>query len=348
MVFSYTIFNLKYYLLFCNLIFSPKIFLIAGDATDDVSCYEKAWLISKKRSFRAQRHWGNYYYTQKQYQESIPHFEKSLSINPLQSHIWLRLGFAALETEQWQSAATAYRRYTTLEPDNFKAWNNLAQAYIKLGNKRSAHQALLEAIRCNFDNWKVWENFLVISADISHFSDVIRAYHRLIDLKEKYLNTEVLGILVYGVCNNVNDSEGRPCLNLMQKTRELLGRVVALYPGEGLVWELYASLAPVLVLRAQRLQRAYRSYTNVNNWNRNVVKCQQVLYVCHKLAEVALNDEVCPKDALIKSVRLNLSSAISAVKKEEFEETKSLLQEVTALLAKLIEKAKIASGKGEK
>lgn len=59
----------------------------------------------------------------------------------------MRLGYAALETENWQVAATAYRRYTTLEPDRFDAWNNLAQAYLQLGNRRSAHQALIDALR---------------------------------------------------------------------------------------------------------------------------------------------------------------------------------------------------------
>ncbi|GJQ84206.1 hypothetical protein Trydic_g2878 [Trypoxylus dichotomus] len=316
-----------------------KLWCLLGDATDDPTCYEKAWEMSKRRSHRAQRHWGQFLFSRKQYQQCIPHFEKSVSINPLQSVVWLRLGYAALETENWQCAATAYRRYTTLEPDGFEAWNNLAQAYIKLGNKRSAHQALLDALRCNFDNWKVWENFLVVSAEISHFSDVIRAYHRLLDLKEKYLNTDVLGVLVYGVCSNVNDSEGRPSSNLMQKTRELIGRVTSLYPGEGLVWVLYASLAPILLLRAQRLQRAYRGYTQ-SNWDKNPIRCQQVLYVCQKLAEVALNDQIEPKDTLVNSVRLNLSSAISAIKKHDYKDTKALLQEVTALLAKLIEKAK--------
>lgn len=307
-----------------------------------MSCYEKAWELSKKRSHRAQRHWAQYFFVRKQYQECIPHFEKSVSINPLQAIVWLRLGFAALETENWQIAATAYRRYTTLEPDGFEAWNNLAQAYIKLGNKRSAHQALTDALRCNFDNWKVWENLLVVSADIGHYSDVLRAYHRLLDLKDKYLNLDVLGELVYGVCNNINDYEGRQCGHLLQKTRELLGRVTALYPGEGHVWELYASLAPILSLRAQRLQRAYRGYTQ-GNWDKNPAKCQQVLYVCHKLAEVALDERIEAKDTIVNSVRLNLSSAIAAIKKQDWEITRNLIQEVTVLLGKLIEKNK--SGK---
>ncbi|CAH1955962.1 unnamed protein product [Acanthoscelides obtectus] len=61
-----------------------KLWCLLGDATDDVSCYEKAWELSKRRSHRAQRHWGNYFFNKRQYEECIPHFEKSVSINPLQ------------------------------------------------------------------------------------------------------------------------------------------------------------------------------------------------------------------------------------------------------------------------
>lgn len=323
---------------------SVNIFInFVGDATGNVGYYERAWELSKRRSHRVQRHWGLHYYNRKDFKQCIPHFEKSVSINPLQSNIWSRLGYAALETENWQIAATAYRRYTTLEPDAFDAWNNLAQAYLKLGNKRSAHHALNEAIRCDFENWKVWENFLLVSSDISHFSDMIRSYHRVLDLKQKYLNTEMLDVLIYAVCHNVLDYNGQLAGNLIQKTRELLGRITSIYPSDGYLWELYASLAPDFMLQTQRLQRAYRSYTKCGNWYKSVTKCRQVLIVCHKLAECALNEQIDCKNNLVNSIRLNLSSALAATKKQEYEELKSLMQEVTHYLAKLIDKSKLGA-----
>lgn len=217
---------------------------------------------------------------------------------------------------------------------------------MKLGNKRSAHHALLEALRCDYENWKVWENFLIVSSDISHYSDLIRAYHRLIELKDKYLNTEMLESLVYGVAHNLTDCNGQSAANLTQKTRELLGRVTSLYPAEGFLWELYANLAPDVTLQAQRLQRAYRGYTK-GNWNKSVTKCEQVLSICRKLAECALSDEIDCKDVLVNSVRLNLSSALAAIKKQEFDDVKASMQEVTHFLAKLIEKNKLGTSRIE-
>lgn len=278
--------------------------------------------------------------------KAIPHFEKSVSINPLQNNIWLRLGYAALQTENWQVAATAYRRCTTLEPDGFEAWNNLAQAYIKLGNKRSAHHALLNALRCDFENWKVWENFLLVSSDVSRFTDMINAYHKLLSLKEKYLNTEMLIILTYGVFHNAIDCKDESSEMLMQKTRELFGRLTSIYPGEAILWELYSNFALSATVKIQRLQRAYRGYTK-GNWNKSAEKCKQVVTVCQKMAESALTDEIDCRDPLVNSIRLNLSSTIAVIKKQEFDELKDVMQEITHCLARLIEKNKKGNAKTE-
>lgn len=59
---------------------------------DDVSCYEKAWDFSNHKSSRAQRHWGNFLFDHKRYNECIPHYETSVSINSIQESVWLRLG----------------------------------------------------------------------------------------------------------------------------------------------------------------------------------------------------------------------------------------------------------------
>ncbi|XP_065160875.1 tetratricopeptide repeat protein 27 [Atheta coriaria] len=302
-----------------------KLWCLLGDATDDATCYEKAWELSKRRSHRAQRHWGYHYFVRKQYAECISHFEKSVSINPLQAMVWLRLGFAALETQNWQIAATAYRRYTTLEPNGFEAWNNLAQAYLKLGNTQNAHRALKDALRCNFENWKIWENFLIVSGNIGNWQDMITSYHKLLDLKEKYLSLESLRLLVYEVLDQ-GDMTGPD----MKKTQELLGRVTSIFPNEGGVWDLYARLAMVPLLKIQRLQRAYRCYAQ-GNWAKDPKVCVKVLQICLRLGNVMEQDNE-GLDTVINSVRLNISSAITVVKKMEYEETKALLQEVAELL----------------
>lgn len=86
-----------------------------------------------------QKHWGFYYFTKKdvsigttivntklylnflcdiyffQYVEAVPHLKLSVKYNNIQELVWLRLGYAALQIEDWKLAAMAYRRYCALE-----------------------------------------------------------------------------------------------------------------------------------------------------------------------------------------------------------------------------------------
>lgn len=241
-----------------------KLYCMLGDATDDVSCYEKAWEFSKNRSGVAQRHWGNYYFAKHEYENAIPHLQKSVEINSIQESTWLRLGYAALTLEKYDIAVSAYVRYTQLEASGFEAWNNLAKCHIKLGNKPKAHKVLSESLKCNFDNWKVWENFLLVSVDIGSFDDALNSYNRLIELKEKYFDEEVLKILIGAIGDNLTDAEGLAASRLRKKALEMLAHLGSLYPSEGIVWELSALLTTEPLKRAEKLQKAHKGYVSVS------------------------------------------------------------------------------------
>ncbi|KOB71672.1 TTC27 protein [Operophtera brumata] len=141
---------------------------------------------------RHKRHWGNFLYDHKKYEECIPHYEKSVEINSIQEGVWLRLGYAALVTEQWETSARAYRRYTYLQPNSFEAWNNLAKVYLNQLDKSRAYRALMEAL----------------SMDTGHFEDVLRGIHRLLDILHKYEDVEVLALIVRAVLQDVQDADG--------------------------------------------------------------------------------------------------------------------------------------------
>lgn len=305
-----------------------KLWCLLGDATDDVSCYEKAWEMSDHRSSRAQRHWGQYYFSRKEYGEAIAHLEKSLEINPLQNMVLLRLGYSALNVNDWKLAATTYRKYTCIEPHNFESWNNLAKAYVKLGEKTRAHFALQEALKYSFENWRVWDNFMVVSADTSNFEDLVRAYHQILNIKEKHLDVDVLKILTGAL---VLDNEGKYTnTKLKSKTLELFGRLTSIYPGESRLWEMYADLSPSPELKAQRLYRAYRGLVQ-DDWSKDPVKCGKVLGICEELGEVALTADTASKS----SARLTLRAAIAAAKRHNWEENAQLLKSVEDVLERI-------------
>lgn len=241
-----------------------KLYCLLGDALDDVTYYEKAWEFSNNKSGLAQRHFGMFYFGRNDFEKAIPHLQKSLEINSLQENLWLRLGYAALSLEKYEIASSAYLRYTQLEPNGFESWNNLAKCFIKLGNKQRAHKVLQEALKCNFDNWKIWENFLLVSIDIGSFEDALNAYNRLIELKEKYFDEEVLQILINAISNDIVDSEGNKSKRLRKKALEMLAHIGSINISEGSVWELSALLTEEPLKKAEKLQKAYKGYVSVS------------------------------------------------------------------------------------
>lgn len=242
-----------------------KLYCMLGDATDDVTCYERAWEFSEQRSGVAQRHWGNYFYFKQDYERAIPHLRKSVEINSIQEIMWLRLGYSAMQLEQYKLAVEAYVRYTQLEPSGFEAWNNLAKCHIKLGDKPKAHRVLSESLKCNYENWKVWENFLLVSVDVGSFDDALNAYNRLIELKERYFDEEVLKILITAIESNRIDNEGLAACRLQKKALELLAHLGVLHIGEGIVWELSARLTSEPLKKAEKLQKAHKGYVSVRS-----------------------------------------------------------------------------------
>lgn len=285
------------------------------------------------------RHWAQFYYDRKQYEEAHTHFEKTVGINPLQPVVWSRMAFAALQIKEWAKAITAYKRYTSMEPDCFIAWNNLAQAHLKQGiNKLAAYACLKEAIRCSFENWKVWENLLVVSCDISYFSEVITAYHRLLKLKGKYLNLVVLKELVNFVVSGENSPEGTPSNILLRDTLDLLEKLTAEFPMEGFIHELFAALPAESRLRAETYQKAYNGYTK-DDWDKNPTTCETVLRLCNIMGHLVLEDTIKANDDVVISTKLSLNSAVTAVKKRDWEETRQLVEETSSILKKVNEKA---------
>ena len=273
-----------------------KLLCSLGDCTDDISCYERAWELSNHRSAQAQRHWGMFYFNKKMYKECIEHFKQSLAINSLQIAIWFRLGYATLMERRWEESATAYRRYCALEPDSFEAWNNLAKAYILLGQKHRAYNALQEAIKCNFETWQVWDNLMAVSNDCGDFEEVIHCYHRILDLKEKHIDEQILTVLTTVIVNNVKDCKSHPASVHRKKALELFGRITSKVMGNSVIWQLYAQLTSSIeeqtsITRSkavQHYQKAYTAATQDNSWFKDYDSMRNVFKICEKLAETHL------------------------------------------------------------
>ncbi|KAG5332334.1 TTC27 protein, partial [Acromyrmex heyeri] len=312
-----------------------KLWCLLGDATGDVSHYEVAWKLSNEKSSRVQKHWGLYYFAKKNYVEAIPHLKLSVELNNIQEDVWFRLGYAALQIEDWKLAAMAYKRYCSLEQFAFEAWNNLAKAYIKLGDKTTAWKFLQDAIASCYDCWQVWDNLMIVSIDLGHFSEVIRCYHRILDLKSNHLDVQVLQILTNAIVNNINDANGNPASRLLQNSLELFGRITSNILNNPDIWRMYAEL---VVLKktdvdeeraAQYLQKAYRFITS-NPWSHSEAATLKVLDLCCDLAQAYLrcttDIAVIKKRKMLGSAKLSLLGVVKKVKEQEWSNTNIIEQ----------------------
>lgn len=270
---------------------------LLGDVTRKKEHYETAWELSNHKSARAQRSLGMYYLREKDYDKCIESMEKSLDRNFLQYGAWFTLGFAALEAKRYETAAKAYRKCVTIEIDNFEAWNNLGHVSIKLNQKDKAFTAFKEALKCNYENWKVWENYLVISVQVGQFSEAIRAYQRMIDLKDKFVDEEILGILARVVSENIPDCTGKPGSEFKDKVAKLFGHLTSKVTNNAKVWELYAQVHGNCQSTDEQttskalhfLQNSHRLLTQGKEWFKDETQIKEILQLTQRLSEGYIN-----------------------------------------------------------
>lgn len=301
---------------------TPNLWCFLGDITRNIEHYEKAWELSKHKSARAQRCMGYLYFAKEQYEKCLECFEKSLQVNALQVPVWFTYGCAAMAAENYKLAVKAFKRCTAIDYDNYEAWNNLASAYIKLREKKKAFATLNDAIKCNYENWRIWENYLLVATDCGEFGEAIRAYHRLIDLREKWVDEQVLGILVRAVVEKIPDAHGVTADSVEPKLRELFGRITARVTDKAEIWRLYAQLcAQDLDKMLQYLQKAHRCVMQTSNWEKDVERCQDVAEQSLQLADTYSSACSSTSDAtkllqMMSSAKLMLRGVLTKIKQQ--------------------------------
>jgi tetratricopeptide (TPR) repeat protein len=162
----------------------------------------------------------------------------------------------------------------------------LSNAYIKLGQKSRAWKVLQEAVKCDYDNWKVWDNIMVVSTDLAHFSDVISAYHRILDLKDKHVDAQVLEIMAGAIAKDTPDNQDNPSSKYYADAMKLMGRLTSQVTTESKLWSVYADLTslpinipPQPYKACQFRQKAAACAAQKPAWEKNTAECKEVIAV---------------------------------------------------------------------
>ncbi|XP_068997979.1 LOW QUALITY PROTEIN: tetratricopeptide repeat protein 27 [Embiotoca jacksoni] len=341
---------------------TPSLYCLLGDILSDHQYYDRAWELSGRRSARAMRSKALLHLRNKDFQQCVDCFEQSLKINTMQLGVWFSLGCAYFSLEGYEGAAKAFQRCVGLEPDNAEAWNNLSTAYIRLQMKNKAFRTLQEALKGNYEHWQIWENFLVVSTDVGDFAEAIKAYHRLMDLREKYKDIQILQILVRAVVENLTDSQGEPAGALQSNLKELLGRVSSRHSSDAAIWWQYGRLYgggrssnPEDNDKAlQFLSKAHRCEVQTGGWDKEPDLFKEVIQRAIHLGQVTLScsqKKTHPAEALqlLSSTRLSLRSLATRAKQMHSDVATGRihgeLQDGVAALEELIAELQELSGK---
>ncbi|KOB71673.1 TTC27 protein [Operophtera brumata] len=144
---------------------------------------------------------------------------------------------------------------------------------------------------------------IMVSMDTGHFEDVLCGIHRLLEILHKYEDVEVLAL--------INKPE---------------------------LWQLYSDVSPSNLLKAQRLLKAYRGYTQNGNWPNNPDSCKQVIDLAHSLLDYSLKarQDCEDKDTLqansqLSSARLTGQAVIRAAEKQDWPDNKDGLEQLREL-----------------
>ncbi|XP_005106465.2 tetratricopeptide repeat protein 27-like [Aplysia californica] len=316
---------------------TPALLCFLGDVTREIEHYQKAWEISGHRNARSMRCMGYIHFHQGDYEKAMECFSTSLAVNSLQIPVWFTYGCAAMACQNFSTGVKAFRRCVNIEYDNFEAWSNLSTCYVRLHEKQKAYATLQDALKCTYDNWRLWENNLIIATDCGYFDEVIRSYHRLMDLKDKWVDNEVLNILTRAVLENMPDARGQPSERLIGNLMELFGRITSKVTAEGEIWMNYAKLCnsslggrqPDMEKSLQYLQKAYRCITQNSDWEKDVEVCKQVAEQAVSLAKIHVQ---CTKDKstqeslrLLSAAKLMLRGAFVKVQKQHTDPISQIL-----------------------
>ncbi|KAK5959892.1 tetratricopeptide repeat-containing protein EMW1 PWA37_002962 [Arxiozyma heterogenica] len=281
---------------------------ILGDLRQDSTLWEKSWDIG--RYVNAKNSLAKYYYNPpkdsgltRDYDIVLKHLNDSLRQYSLNFNTWYFYGCVALECERMEVAAEAFSRCVALDDSHAMSWSNLSAAYVHQGKLKEAFSCLKRASASDSQkNWRIWENYMIVTAKLHEWNDVLLACKQLVQIKrdksgEGSIDLPVVEKLVEILVSSNYDPEES---NLSYFQRSCIEFVCITIPSvvttSGRAWRLVARVElwrkrPWASLDCQ--EKAYRAVShnpdleiNEKIWNETVVACEDLVAAYESLGEM--------------------------------------------------------------
>ncbi|PMD62625.1 uncharacterized protein K444DRAFT_524962 [Hyaloscypha bicolor E] len=202
---------------------APRLWCILGDLDNDPTCWDRAWIISKKRYARAQRSLGEFWTKEGDLEKARESYLAATIVNRQNNDTWSRMGDIDLRVGNWDGAVIAFQQSIMIDDTDAKTYSNLGSALLskhaemmklqkaqakgvlvpqdegdegevdfskdkKEDPKAILHQALKaykRAASLAHDNWKIWDNVITIAGRLSppSFPDLLLGLRSVIRIR---------------------------------------------------------------------------------------------------------------------------------------------------------------------
>eukprot|EP01111_Echinosteliopsis_oligospora_P015997 TRINITY_DN6509_c0_g1_i1.p1 TRINITY_DN6509_c0_g1~~TRINITY_DN6509_c0_g1_i1.p1 ORF type:complete len:837 (+),score=233.56 TRINITY_DN6509_c0_g1_i1:60-2513(+) len=271
----------------------PILWCLLGDIKQDDQYYHKAWEISGKSFARAMRSLGRSSFSRRDFAKSVEYYKEGLAINPLYAASWFNMGCAAMQIQAWDDALNAFSRVVALEPEEGEAWGNMSAVYMTQKKMQEAYKCLQEGLKQKRESWKMWENFLTCCIEIKDFQQALHCYHRLMELKDKYVDISVLHQFVKAVIDEVPDKSGESSSKYQKQVAELFGRVTSQVSTNPELWQLYALFNAGTNNREKELDCLLKvvRYSEIAGWEKDKILFEKVAKANAMLARAYISSD---------------------------------------------------------
>ncbi len=130
---------------------------------------------------------GTAYVQQGLFEKAILNLDKSIELNPDNSHSYNVKGIALNSLKKFNDAIVNYKKAIKLKPDNFQAFNNMGISFKAIQNFEEALFNYKEALRLNPNYVEAFKNYGNVFSLMGNFEEALFNYKEALRLNPNYV-----------------------------------------------------------------------------------------------------------------------------------------------------------------